>query len=152
MNLANKGTHVQVTCPTFSKHHPFLPTPSIYSDDGEGKSKPSPPPSMASSLLRRRSSPALNAAASHLRLQDVIKMFHSPLELKAGQRYGGCTFLFHFSSSSDAGKFDFTDMTRPHTWYQIARKKKRNVFLHVGPTNGGNTYHALKRMKSSSTG
>ncbi|GAB2210240.1 hypothetical protein Droror1_Dr00015502 [Drosera rotundifolia] len=107
---------------------------------------------MASSLLRRRSSPALNSAASHLRLQDLIKMFHSPLELKASQGYGGCTFLLHFSSSSGAGKFDFTDMTRPHTWYPIARKKKRNVFLHVGPTNSGKTYHALKSLESSSTG
>ncbi|KAH9621558.1 hypothetical protein KSS87_007335 [Heliosperma pusillum] len=42
--------------------------------------------------------------------------------------------------------------SRPHTWYPIARRKKRNVFLHVGPTNSGKTYHALKRLECSSSG
>ncbi|XP_074292328.1 ATP-dependent RNA helicase SUV3, mitochondrial [Silene latifolia] len=58
----------------------------------------------------------------------------------------------NFSSSSNTSTFDFTDLTRPHTWYPIARKKKRNVFLHVGPTNSGKTYHALKRLECSSSG
>ncbi|KAG1358658.1 ATP-dependent RNA helicase SUV3, mitochondrial, partial [Cocos nucifera] len=40
----------------------------------------------------------------------------------------------------------------PHTWYPNARRKKRNVFLHVGPTNSGKTYNALKRLESSSSG
>ncbi|PIA45013.1 hypothetical protein AQUCO_01700518v1 [Aquilegia coerulea] len=58
------------------------------------------------------------------------------------------------SDYTDLGseKFDFTDLTRPHTWYPNARKKKRNVFLHVGPTNSGKTYHALKRLQESSSG
>ncbi|KAK9664317.1 hypothetical protein RND81_14G033000 [Saponaria officinalis] len=58
----------------------------------------------------------------------------------------------NFCSSTVSSSFDFTDLTRPHTWYPIARKKKRNVFLHVGPTNSGKTYHALKRLECSSTG
>ncbi|XP_057823813.2 ATP-dependent RNA helicase SUV3, mitochondrial isoform X2 [Cryptomeria japonica] len=41
---------------------------------------------------------------------------------------------------------------RPHTWYPLARKKKRSVFLHVGPTNSGKTYHALKQLELSSSG
>ncbi|CAH1416572.1 unnamed protein product [Lactuca virosa] len=57
-----------------------------------------------------------------------------------------------FSSSTGAVKFDFTDLTRPHTWYPIARRKKRNVILHVGPTNSGKTYHALKKLELSSSG
>ncbi|KAL9237641.1 hypothetical protein vseg_012166 [Gypsophila vaccaria] len=57
-----------------------------------------------------------------------------------------------FSSSTSSSSFDFTDLTRPHTWYPVARRKKRNVFLHVGPTNSGKTYHALKRLECSSTG
>lgn len=56
------------------------------------------------------------------------------------------------SSSCGSGKFDLTDLTRPHTWYPNARRKKRNVFLHVGPTNSGKTYNALKRLESSSSG
>ncbi|XP_071735855.1 DExH-box ATP-dependent RNA helicase DExH16, mitochondrial [Rutidosis leptorrhynchoides] len=60
--------------------------------------------------------------------------------------------LRRFSSSTGASTFDFTDMTRPHTWYPVARRKKRNVILHVGPTNSGKTYHALKRLELSSSG
>lgn len=42
--------------------------------------------------------------------------------------------------------------SRPHTWYPYARRKKRNVILHVGPTNSGKTHHALKQLQSSSSG
>lgn len=43
-------------------------------------------------------------------------------------------------------------MTQPHLWYPNAREKKRNVFLHVGPTNSGKTHNALKRLEASSSG
>ncbi|GAB2294777.1 RNA helicase [Dionaea muscipula] len=107
---------------------------------------------MASSFLRRRASAPFNAAASRLLLQDAMEMLRLPLGMKVGQGSCSCSILSHFSSSSGGSKFDFTDMTRPHTWYPIARKKTRNVILHVGPTNSGKTYHALKRLESSSTG
>ncbi|KAB2067536.1 hypothetical protein ES319_A09G233100v1 [Gossypium barbadense] len=58
----------------------------------------------------------------------------------------------NYSSGKGTAKLDFTDLTRPHTWYLNARKKQRKVFLHVGPTNSGKTYHALKRLESSSSG
>lgn len=41
---------------------------------------------------------------------------------------------------------------QPHLWYPNARKKKRNVYLHMGPTNSGKTYHALKRLEACSSG
>lgn len=66
--------------------------------------------------------------------------------------FGICNCLRKFSSSTAARKVDFTDLTRPHTWYPHARKKSRNVFLHVGPTNSGKTYYALKQLESSSSG
>ncbi|KAH9295763.1 hypothetical protein KI387_039351, partial [Taxus chinensis] len=50
------------------------------------------------------------------------------------------------------GKFDLTDLTHPHTWYPLARGKNRTVLLHVGPTNSGKTYQALKRLELSSSG
>lgn len=57
-----------------------------------------------------------------------------------------------FSSSSSATKFDFTDLTCPHAWYPNARKKNRNIIIHVGPTNSGKTHQALKRLQTSSSG
>ncbi|KAJ8460701.1 hypothetical protein OPV22_033627 [Ensete ventricosum] len=63
--------------------------------------------------------------------------------------FSGLRCLSSFQSS---GKFDLTDLTRPHTWYPLARRKKRNIFLHVGPTNSGKTHNALKSLESSSSG
>lgn len=56
------------------------------------------------------------------------------------------------SSLHSQPNFDLTDMTSPHTWYPLARKMKRNVVLHVGPTNSGKTYQALKKLVLSSSG
>lgn len=44
------------------------------------------------------------------------------------------------------------DMRLPHEYFPSARKMKRKVILHRGPTNSGKTYHALKRLKSSKNG
>ncbi|XP_022854283.1 ATP-dependent RNA helicase SUV3, mitochondrial isoform X3 [Olea europaea var. sylvestris] len=63
-----------------------------------------------------------------------------------------CRFFRQLSDSTRAMKFDFTDLTRPHTWYPKARRKRRNIILHVGPTNSGKTYHALKQLESSCSG
>ncbi|VAI36598.1 unnamed protein product [Triticum turgidum subsp. durum] len=60
--------------------------------------------------------------------------------------------LRFWRGNHNSGKFDFTDMTHPHLWYPNAREKKRNVFLHVGPTNSGKTHNALKRLEASSSG
>ncbi|GAB4843349.1 RNA helicase [Ancistrocladus abbreviatus] len=97
---------------------------------------------MASSLLRRRISPSIVSPLLHVNVEAV----DLPL------RSSGFNISRHFSGSTGASKFDFTDLTRPHAWYPIARKKTRNVILHVGPTNSGKTYHALKRLESSTTG
>ncbi|CAI9762181.1 unnamed protein product [Fraxinus pennsylvanica] len=63
-----------------------------------------------------------------------------------------CQLFRQLSDSTRAKKVDFTDLTRPHTWYPKARRKRRNIILHVGPTNSGKTYHALKQLESSCSG
>ncbi|XP_075477018.1 DExH-box ATP-dependent RNA helicase DExH16, mitochondrial isoform X2 [Primulina tabacum] len=99
---------------------------------------------MGSLLFRRR----------HFRtlLPDNTNFYWSAWESNVGTSNGICQCLRQLSSSMQARKFDFTDLTRPHTWYPIARRKKRNVILHVGPTNSGKTYNALKQLESSSSG
>ncbi|KAL6077085.1 RNA helicase [Balamuthia mandrillaris] len=44
------------------------------------------------------------------------------------------------------------DLRLPHEWYPAARKQKRKVILHMGPTNSGKTYTALKRLAESKSG
>ncbi|KAN0006761.1 hypothetical protein ACTFIU_004952 [Dictyostelium citrinum] len=44
------------------------------------------------------------------------------------------------------------DLSEPHKWYPEARRFKRHIILHVGPTNSGKTYNALKRLMESESG
>ncbi|GKZ68837.1 RNA helicase [Aspergillus niger] len=44
------------------------------------------------------------------------------------------------------------DLRRPAEWYPQARALQRTIHLHVGPTNSGKTYHALKRLEASKRG
>ncbi|KAF8401729.1 hypothetical protein HHK36_012675 [Tetracentron sinense] len=103
---------------------------------------------MASSLLLKK----FFSFGVSRHLPDNMKPFRVHLELNFQSLVGVCRSLRQFSSSSGSSKFDFTDLTCPHTWYPNARKKKRNVVLHVGPTNSGKTHHALKQLESSSSG
>lgn len=99
---------------------------------------------MGSLPFRRRLSRTL--------LTDNVGCYYYTWDSKLGTSWSVCRCLRKISSSVGGKKFDFTDLTRPHTWYPIARRKKRNVILHVGPTNSGKTYNALKRLESSYSG
>lgn len=44
------------------------------------------------------------------------------------------------------------DLRYPTEWYPSARTIQREVHLHVGPTNSGKTYNALKRLRESGDG
>ncbi|CAO3659007.1 unnamed protein product [Umbelopsis ramanniana] len=45
-----------------------------------------------------------------------------------------------------------TDLRFPHEWYPEARRMQRKIHLHVGPTNSGKTYSALKRLTEAKSG
>ena len=44
------------------------------------------------------------------------------------------------------------DLRYPAEWYPSARGTKRVIHLHVGPTNSGKTFHALKALEKARTG
>ncbi|RMD43534.1 hypothetical protein DV735_g1592, partial [Chaetothyriales sp. CBS 134920] len=44
------------------------------------------------------------------------------------------------------------DTRNPTEWYPQARQVQRKIHLHVGPTNSGKTYHALKQLEAARTG
>lgn len=44
------------------------------------------------------------------------------------------------------------DITQPAEWFPEARKMKRKVIMHVGPTNSGKTYKALQRLAEAKSG
>ncbi|EPE35738.1 P-loop containing nucleoside triphosphate hydrolase [Glarea lozoyensis ATCC 20868] len=44
------------------------------------------------------------------------------------------------------------DLTHPTEWFPATRAIQRVVHLHIGPTNSGKTYHALKRLEQAKSG
>ncbi|KAK9455423.1 P-loop containing nucleoside triphosphate hydrolase protein [Dipodascopsis uninucleata] len=56
------------------------------------------------------------------------------------------------SSADDNLTANLTNMRYPEEWYPAARRMKRKWVLHVGPTNSGKTYNALKRLQESGSG
>jgi ATP-dependent RNA helicase SUPV3L1/SUV3 len=44
------------------------------------------------------------------------------------------------------------DLTHPTEWFPATRAMQRVIHLHIGPTNSGKTYHALKRLEKAKSG
>ena len=45
-----------------------------------------------------------------------------------------------------------TDLTRPSSFYPIARSLERRIIAHLGPTNSGKTHEALSALSSAPSG
>ncbi|GLT78522.1 hypothetical protein SLA2020_500540 [Shorea laevis] len=104
---------------------------------------------MASLLLWQRKASAFGVSRI---LQGNMELIRLQLEMKCQAFLSVGIKIRKYISGQSTSNFDFTDLTCPHMWYPTARRKKRKVFLHVGPTNGGKTCHALKRLESSASG
>lgn len=63
------------------------------------------------------------------------------------QVYGG-----RFTAAELSNQKEMADLRYPAEWYPTAREVQRTVHIHVGPTNSGKTYHALKRLEQADTG
>ena len=57
-----------------------------------------------------------------------------------------------FTESDLVNQKKLADLRYPHEWYPTTRSLQRTIHLHVGPTNSGKTYHALKRLEQASSG
>eukprot|EP00871_Galdieria_phlegrea_P001124 jgi/Galph1/2011/GphlegSOOS_G673.1 len=44
------------------------------------------------------------------------------------------------------------DLSHPEDWYPLARQYPKKVILHIGPTNSGKTYEALKCLREADSG
>ncbi|GAV46529.1 hypothetical protein ZYGR_0A01210 [Zygosaccharomyces rouxii] len=47
---------------------------------------------------------------------------------------------------------DDVDISNPVEWFAEARKMKRHIIMHIGPTNSGKTYRALQQLKHANRG
>lgn len=97
-------------------------------------------------LWTRRATPELERLADEdvrgkLTLQTRLRyMFYA-------QACGG-----RFTQAELENQKEVADLRYPAEWYPATRQIPRTVHLHVGPTNSGKTYHALKRLEEAESG
>jgi len=66
--------------------------------------------------------------------------------------YHGLLASRKFSQRDLEDQEKLADLRYPVEWYPATRAVQRKIILHVGPTNSGKTYHALKRLEQARTG
>lgn len=66
--------------------------------------------------------------------------------------YHGLLASRKFSKIDLEDQEKIADLRYPVEWYPATRAVQRKIVLHVGPTNSGKTYHALKRLEQAKTG
>ncbi|KAG9194554.1 ATP-dependent RNA helicase SUPV3L1/SUV3 [Alternaria panax] len=57
-----------------------------------------------------------------------------------------------FTAAELENQKEVADLRYPAEWYPATREITRTVHMHVGPTNSGKTYHALKRLEQADSG
>lgn len=57
-----------------------------------------------------------------------------------------------FSKETEEGQKRLLDFRYPHEWFPATRTLQRKIHVHVGPTNSGKTYNALKALENSKCG
>lgn len=69
-------------------------------------------------------------------------------------KYSFTSFIVrqHLSEEAIACHEKIADFRHPHEWFPATRAMQRTIHLHVGPTNSGKTYHALKALEEAKTG
>ena len=45
-----------------------------------------------------------------------------------------------------------TDLLQPHLWFPKARRQRRKIICHLGPTNSGKTHRAIEQLKQANNG
>ncbi|KAL1593213.1 RNA helicase [Paraconiothyrium brasiliense] len=100
------------------------------------------------SLWIKQASPDLINLARGVSQYNKKKALEDRLRyLFYAQVYGG-----RFTKAEQENQKQVADLRYPAEWYPATREIPRTVHLHVGPTNSGKTYHALKRLEEADRG
>ncbi|KAI8846987.1 P-loop containing nucleoside triphosphate hydrolase protein [Chytridium lagenaria] len=113
-------------------------------------------PALGVETIKKFSNSLTTNTLKQLPLEDALKAY---VQTKNIDRIV-LPALYHFIreniSPDKYGLLDtltrFSDLRTPAEWFPAAREMKRKIYLHVGPTNSGKTYSALKRLEAASTG
>ena len=74
------------------------------------------------------------------------------LDVQLKFQFHGYVANANFTPSDILNQSKLADLRFPVEWYPGTRVMQRTIHLHVGPTNSGKTYHALKRLEQAESG
>ena len=74
------------------------------------------------------------------------------LEKRIRYRFYDHTCGGRFTTAELDSQKSVADLRHPAEWYPATRGLRRTVHMHVGPTNSGKTYRALKRLEEAKSG
>ena len=86
------------------------------------------------------------------KLVDAFQIY-GPEGLQRALYFAFIDHVIASRATNDDGKLrQYADLRYPTEWYPSARQLQREIHLHVGPTNSGKTYNALKKLEESGNG
>jgi ATP-dependent RNA helicase SUPV3L1/SUV3 len=85
-------------------------------------------------------------------LQAYIDRGEKGLDSQLKYAFYGYLFGGSFSATDVKNQKALADLRYPVEWFPITRQRQRTVHVHIGPTNSGKTYHALKRLEEATEG
>jgi ATP-dependent RNA helicase SUPV3L1/SUV3 len=102
-------------------------------------------------------SPVLTARDTKQNLSDTllhayIDSGEKGLDSQLKYAFYGHLFGGSFSPSDIETQKALADLRYPMEWHPTTRQRQRTVHVHIGPTNSGKTYHALKRLEEAANG
>ncbi|KAK2806195.1 hypothetical protein FQN50_005918 [Emmonsiellopsis sp. PD_5] len=83
--------------------------------------------------------------------EAFIEGGQTELTKKLEEEFRSYAYDREFSMDGEQQK-KIADLCNTIEWYPGARSLHRTIHLHVGPTNSGKTYHALKRLETAKNG
>ena len=84
--------------------------------------------------------------------QAFLSNGESGVDTQLKYSYHGLLASQKLSTTDIENQEQLADLRYPVEWYPATRAVQRKIVLHVGPTNSGKTYHALKRLEQADTG
>jgi ATP-dependent RNA helicase SUPV3L1/SUV3 len=85
-------------------------------------------------------------------LVDEASRRRTTLETRVRYQFYARTCNGRFTAAELDNQTAVADLRHPAEWYPATRGLQRTVHMHVGPTNSGKTYHALKRLEEAKSG
>lgn len=101
------------------------------------------------SLMIRRGDPQIMSLTPR---RPTRSKKNKALETKLRHLFYQQIYGARFTKAEHENQKQVADLRFPAEWYPATREIPRTVHLHVGPTNSGKTYHALKRLEEANRG